>query len=358
MWWETKFTYIWVFNTGRGLSITIRLPHNKGIIFDLGSSEDFSPTSFIAEHIIPNLNSVDGKSIAQCFMSHPHADHIVEIDSIIKTEGKDPLIDPQLITCPNDKEKGQEIDYSRIERDDNKELIEKYKKSFETRCPPLQTIQAPQAAYPADNVEYGFYYLVPPKVGEIHPSDDHSYVNGLSILMYLRHGNQTILIPGDITPEVIPVIIDAKNDDVQKRYTYFWKPPKDTANDLHLKNSSQPTLKSVLKERGLSILIAPHHGLESCFSPYLFEVIKGNKTNLNIISEKRHTGENDGTISPNYHSSDYASGLTVDVEGKAEKRNSVSTRDGHHILIVFKGTNALPAVYLRKDPKELLSIVP
>jgi hypothetical protein len=266
------------------------------------------------------------------------------------------LIHPWLLTCPNDKEEGDlKVDFSRVEREDNKELIEKYRKAYEGRNPPLQTMLPPSGAYPADNVEYGIYYLNPAHIDEVHPDDDHSYVNGLSIVLYLRHGNQSIVIPGDVTPEVFTEVINGGRN-VQKRYTYFDKKPAGAGETLHKENGNQRNLKTLLSERGLSILVAPHHGLESCFCPDLFEVIKDHKPRLNVISEKRHLSDGDGKVAAQYQSADYALGLKVDNDGTSEDRYSVSTRNGQHILIVFKGTNTLPSVYLRADAEDLLEI--
>ena len=77
-WYETLYTYIWVFNTGRGLSSIIRLPNNIGILYDLGCKDDFSPTEFITDNIVPHLSKYkpqeskgDSTAIAQCILSHP-----------------------------------------------------------------------------------------------------------------------------------------------------------------------------------------------------------------------------------------------------------------------------------------------
>ena len=59
-WHHTSHTYVWVFNTGRGLSIFIRLPHNVGILYDLGARDDFSPTAFIEDYIAPELDEYYG----------------------------------------------------------------------------------------------------------------------------------------------------------------------------------------------------------------------------------------------------------------------------------------------------------
>lgn len=349
-WYETLYTYIWLFNTGRGLSVMLRLPHNVGILYDLGRSEEFSPTGFIAKNIAPNLRKYkETVSIAQCILSHPHVDHIAEIEAVHDGESK-PRLYPSLLTCPNDKNDQDDdlkVDFARIRRDDNADFIDKYRSAYRQRQLPLRTIESHNANTP--NVEYGIYYAAPGLVGELYPEDDHLYTNGLSIVLYLRHGNQSILIPGDVTPEVMAAII-ADNQRIEKRYTYFWE-AEAAEEDLHMQTGGQPALAHLLDERGLSILVAPHHGLESGFCADLFAAIDGGKTLLNVISEKRGS-----SIDDRYRSSDTAQGLVVDIEGKKEDRKSVSTKDGHHILIIFKGTDAAPHVYLRKKPEDLLEI--
>ena len=79
-WSQTFYTYVWVFNTGRGLSVCVRFPHNVGILYDLGASEDFSPAQSIAKNIAPRLDKYENHSIAQTVLSHAHADPILEIE--------------------------------------------------------------------------------------------------------------------------------------------------------------------------------------------------------------------------------------------------------------------------------------
>lgn len=357
-WYETAFTYAWIFNTGRGLSVCIRLATGVGIIYDLGCSDEFSPTGFIAEHIAPYLKKYHDCSIAQCLMSHPHADHIQEVEAIIWRNDKKPALYPYLVTCPNDKAKGEEVDFSRIITKDNEELIGKYRETYKDRNPPLQTIQASSNDKDpkVPNLEYGLYYMVPPRVGAVHKNDNHLYGNGLSLVLYLFHGKQSLLIPGDITPPVMKEVL-AGGEGIEKRYTYFSSnAPNGVPDDFHSKISSQPTLKKLLGNRGLSVLVAPHHGLESCYSPELFGAIKDSKPQINVICEKRHLSSSDGKVDSRYQCSEGAKGLRVDIDGEEEICYSVSTRNGHHILIIFQDGKATPRIFLRKDPEDLLKI--
>jgi len=362
-WHETLYTYIWIFKIGRGLAIFIRLPQNIGFLYDMGASDDFSPCKFIADNIIPNLakfkdtNNIE-KEIAQLIISHPHGDHISEVPN---NDKECPFFNADLITCPHDKEYKEELadeyrdektDFSRINNPDSQaDLMEKYKALIEKRCLPLQTISSKNVSIP--NVEYGIFYVRPPVCNELY-KDDQKYSNSISLIFYFRHGNQNILIPGDITPDTFEKVLDC-DDDVERRYTNFNS--HNDSEDSKKNTGTQSKLGDLLTKYGLSILVAPHHGLESGYCEKLYNYIEGGKPDLNVISEKRHTKKNDGSIHPNYQSQNGAKGLTVDIKGTQEKRHSVTTREGH-ILIVFKGTDAKPHVYLRETPEELLEIVP
>lgn len=351
-WSKTQFTYIWVFNTGRGLSVAVRLPNNIGMLYDLGASDEFSPADFFSKHIAPFLQAYEKKKLAQLFMSHPHADHIAEVEKVKSNSA----LDAALVTCPNEKDSSEAVDWSRLEREDNRELLSHYKSIYGSRKPPLQTLDKQKLGSVSPNVEYGLYYMNPLAVGDEHPSNDQHYGNGLSLVVYLRHGKNSILIPGDVTPEVMRKILNG-GPGIEKRYSYLWSSPAGTPGDFHHRTSSQPTLKTLLKEQWLTILVTPHHGLESCYCEELFNAMRGGKTVLNVISEKRHTGENDGKIHPRYQSESGAFGCPVNDDGEDRDAFSVSTRNGQHILIVLESTRERPrGVYLRKNPYDLLKV--
>ncbi len=356
LWKESDKTYVWLFNVGRGLSICIRLPNNLGIIYDLGNSSDFSPCSFIESEIIPHLDKYsESRNPAQLVISHPHQDHIQETKEINENDS----FDPGLITLPHDKEvEGQEnekLDFSRIENSDNKDLIAEYKRIYEERTPPLQCLDAQKCEEVGGFVSYGIFYMRPPEVDSLHPSNDHHYGNGVSICLYLRHNRHSIWITGDVTPEVHECILSGDKS-IEKRLTYFSNQPEDTPADFHLKTSSQLSPKDLFGEHDLSLLVAPHHGLESCFCTALFDSIPGGKPLLNVVSEKRHLGENDGKVDDRYSSKDYSRGTYVDIEGGQHHKRMVSTRNGHHMLFILGHDSLRPKVILRKDPYDLLNL--
>jgi len=349
--WSTSLqTYIWVFSIGRGNAIFVRTGLNQGFVLDMGGGTLFDPARFIREHFVPQLDKYQNAAIAQTVLSHPHADHIAQCEEA--SDGK--ALRPALLTCPNDKTQSESLDWSRIEDPigQNKELIDTYKKLFERRNPPLQTIcyDSPRTI---PNLEYGIFYVRPPVCDKLH-TEDTKYGNATSIVFYLRHGSHSILVPGDITPEAMNIILD-QGYGLEKRYTVFDSSAEERYPNWHVETKEQPSLRSVLGSRGLSILVAPHHGLESCFCPELFDAMNGGKPRLNVISERRQKNTTPGRIHPRYQSQDGASGENVEIEGTTERRYSVTTVGGHHILIVFSGTGR-PRVYADPNPDRLLEI--
>lgn len=354
--WTCK-SYIWIFNVGRGLSVFIRTALNQGILYDLGCNQDFSPTDFVLKNILPHLDKYKNSKMAQTIISHPHADHISEIKMLLSDDSNDSPFYSSLHTCPHDKKEGSEhpeaLDWNRIKNPDGSEQnINIYKKLYATRSLPLQTIcyESPRSV---PNLEYGLFYIRPPVVNKIHPENDQNYGNGTSLVLYYKHGFHSVLIPGDITPDCLKSILD-EGDGMEKRYTIFDRIKSAENQNWHNLTGDQPSLKTLLKDNGLSILVAPHHGLESSYSEDLYNTIKDGKPGLVLISDKRHISDTDGSIDNRYQSSDGAIGLNVDIEGEVQKRYSVSTRDIKHILISLEGSDRTPKVYLDADPYKLL----
>jgi len=353
-WKDTLFTYIWIFNVGRGLSIFIRTGLNQGFIYDFGASDDFSPTDFMEKHFIPNLKKYNGHAIAQTIISHPHLDHISEIEKLL--DDKLPF-QAYLHTCPHDKENpsivNEKINWDRITNPEGSEdKINIYRKIYKNRNLPLQTIGY-DLPYSIPNLEYGLYYIRPPVVDELFLNDNQKYSNGISIVLFLRHGFHTLLIPGDMPPEAMEYLLEEKLG-CEKRYTIFDIKERELHPKWHKETSDQPSLQSCLKKYGVSVLIAPHHGLESGYSEKLYSSMKEGKPSLVVISEKRHLSTTDGQVDGRYQSQNGSCGLTVNIEGVFEKRYSISTRNEHHILVVFPGTSGNPRIYAERDPEKLL----
>ena len=362
--WNSQNTYFFLFNVGRGFCSFLRLPLNIGILYDCGKSSQFNPLEFIKNNIISHLSKFRKRNLAQFLMSHPHLDHISGLKYI--NENLDNTFTPFLLTCPHDKEpidgyEDERLNWSKVnnpEGDFSKEIITIYKNLYRDRNLPLQTIQYSEDRY-IPNLEYGLYYVRPPKCAEIfpnnNPNDNQNYTNSTSLLIWYRHGKNTLLLPGDITPEAMSIILDEK-EGLEKRFSKLQKSEAKKNPEWHRKTLDQPSLKELLNKYGLSILVAPHHGLRSSYSKELYSAIKDNKPLLVLISEKRHSGQDDGEVCSIYQSENGAKGLKVKIEEKTTKRHSITTRNGHHILVVFKSSGS-PKVYAYKEPLRLIEII-
>jgi len=357
--WITSLkSHIWIFNVGRGLCIFIRTALNQGIMYDFGSSEDLKPADFLGKHIVPYLDSYKDCRVAQTIISHPHADHITDIKCLLESDNRKSPFYSSLHTCPHDKtdgaEKSEVIDWNRIRNPKGtEENIEIYKTLYKGRKLPLQTILY-ESTRSIPNLEYGIYYVRPPVVSEIYPDNDQEYGNGMSIVVYYRHGYHTLLITGDINPDVFKHLLD-EGKGMEKRLTEFSRRQSSLHPSWHEKSEDQLSLKSLLGKYGLSVLIAPHHGLESGFSEDLYRAMRDEKPGLVVISEKRHLSDTDGEVDQYYQTANGSKGQKVWIDGEEEERFSVSTRNGHHILILFQGTGGQPEVFLERNPEALLS---
>jgi len=122
--------------------------------------------------------------------------------------------------------------------------------------------------------------------------------------------NYRIFFPGDIQKEGMKRIID---------------------NNLYLRNK--------LKE-GVDVLIAPHHGLKSSFSTYLFDNMKNKKTHsINIVSEKINNPDEARDVDTRYSNADYCMGNNNLRGGNGiEKCYQLKTSRGH-ILIDYNQKN-------------------
>ena len=345
-WHTSNDAFIWIFNVGRGSAAFIRTPLNHGMVIDIACSSEFSTADFILDNLHQKLTSYEDRKIAQAILTHPHHDHISDCGPL--TENK--KLYPSLITCPNDKDLKDAVDWKRIKNRDGNKSIAKYKKLYEERSLPLQTIKYTTSQTTFQDLEYGIYYVKPSVCASLH-KNDNEYGNSMSIVTYFRYGNHSILFPGDITPLAMEKVL-GQSEGVEKRFTAFSRKTQLENPRWTTETFDQPSLKSRLGSYGLSILVASHHGLESCYSPELYAAIKGGKPDLVAISEAYALGEGQGKIDARYQSKDGSTGMNVKLGGTDTFRNSITTKS-NHLLIQLSGTGK-PKVYAENKIEDLM----
>jgi len=316
-WNLNKEIYIWIFDVGRGFSSFVKTPQNYGMMIDCGSSEEFKPfehvvKKFFLQCLDKPMQGVKKRCIAQLIVSHPHSDHCSEIETILKE------CNPMLLTTPHSNPKEadmkQHVNWELVDNPPYGESAVKcLKDDINKRFPPLRPyIAEPGFAVPNFKLDI---FQIPPKVCEIDlPRSD--YTNNLSIVVYMSVGENSILFMGDLMPSGCEYLL-VNNSRFRK-----------------------------IVERGVKVVVVPHHGLESGFCRAFYDAMPGGRVGtLNIISEKRLTGDNQGSTHPFYTSNQSALGY--------RGRYSLSTRYDGHIRIVMGAGNKLN-IDADKDIQSLL----
>ena len=127
-----------IFNVGPALSAYVEMGSNK-IVVDLGKGNDFS---MVNDFLLPLFkkrgelkNSSNKYYLNQVFISHPHLDHISDLDDL------DKHFYINLFTTPNDLSKGREsyknINWDLVDDADSKE-VKKIKEVYKGRNLPLR----------------------------------------------------------------------------------------------------------------------------------------------------------------------------------------------------------------------------
>lgn len=293
-----------IFNVGGALSSYGEFDDKRTVI-DLGANQDFSP---VDDFLIPlsennkfqigNDNFNSGKFILdQLFLSHLDNDHISDY---VKFREK---FHPTYMTCPNDNETQDSIFRIIINfftgENEARKLVLADMKTRTANVPNNPYGMSPSNPLVSTIPGINLFYIRPTDCGA-DESLKSGYANNISLVLHAQVRDKTLLIPGDILKEGMKCLIE-----------------------------NNPTFKNLISTAGIDYLIAPHHGLQTSFSEELFSNMAGNKTRLNIISEKvrvADSDENRSDVDSRYYSSDYSTG------DNTLGQNAVKTSLGHIVI--------------------------
>ncbi len=344
-WPSSQFCFCWIFNVGRGSSAFVRTPSNHGILVDCGYEGD-PILPHIEVEILPHLKDAgEERKIAQSVLSHPHLDHIRDIDRLMK-------LNPSLHTCPNDKDPidgwpDERVNWDLVDNaEDEEDLIGKYRAAYKERSLPLRVFDFGDVV---SNFAYSLFYIRPPVSEDRLPKAD--YTNNLSVFSQIQYGGSNLFIGGDIMASGMKHVL-AEGSEVRV-----------TGDGIHTDAADRTSDRVLFRKwakAGYSIFVAPHHGLKSAYSQELFDHLRDNNATikLNVISEKSNTGDGQGDIHPAYQKkSDVVQGRSVllrvetddgEWDIKSEERCSLTTRSDGHVLVAMYRT-AKPKVVACKD---------
>lgn len=283
----------------------------KKIVIDLWKKDDFSPT---LNFLLPYAKSqnwpkslIDKQTnkyhIDQLIVSHPHKDHISDIQNFHQ------YFYPQLVTTPNDNvwmDENEILNWNLIIGENPIDQdVEFFKNNLiENRKPPLKAI-----------VEWFEIYYIPPKHIEEDITPVSDYPNNTSLICIIKIWWQKIMLPWDIMPKWV--------ERMMKNNVHYIVPGSKT----------EMGFENAIKKRNIEILIAPHHGLESAFCTDLMNPIK-DTLKLVIIPEKPTTEDDKRQVDSRYYSWEYWSGIEIYDYEKEEKISqwAIKTSVWHIIL--------------------------
>jgi len=308
-----------ILNVGAGLSSYIETDDKK-ILIDVSHGSGFCPITDFLLSLFKKRGDKKGDQeksenkyiIDQLFITHPHDDHISAIENFHK------YIYPILLTTPNDNEgmkQNEKINWKLV--DNRTDKFTKYLREnlLPGRKPPLKSSAQDKL----------FLYYIPPKESETsNDLDKAHYTNNISLAIFLIIKNHRIFLPGDLMKDGMKYIIK--------------------------RNSS---LRNKLRD-GVDFLIAPHHGLKSSFSTYLFDHMKNTKTKrLNIISETRTSENSKRVVDTRYSTEEYCEGNN-NLSSLYSKVYQRKTSNGH-ILIDYSQTSPIVNIIPTNDTKTLIN---
>ncbi len=258
----------------------------KKIIIDIWTKTNFSP---ILHFLLPyakeqnwSLSAIKWQEnkyhIDQLIVSHPHKDHLSDIENLYKN------FYPEFVTTPNDNSwmwNEESINWDLViwEKQEDEKISFFRKNLLKDRKPPLKSI--------VKWIE--LYYIPPSKIeNKITPLTD--YTNNTSLVWIININWLKLMLPWDImvswtewmlNNRVVNIVPESKTETVYKN--------------------------AISK---VNILVTPHHWLESAFNINIMNTMK-DQLKLIIIPEKPTTEDDKRQVHQSYYNSDFGSGLDI-----------------------------------------------
>jgi len=268
-----------IWDVEHGVCIYIETPNKKRALLDGGSSSNFSPAIYLHEDL-------KIKKLDYLLISHPHDDHIRDIENIdyyfdIKVLGRNKKIDKEVMKEDN----------SKLFTPPNDKRITKYFEIDKKFTEPVKDEEKPSD--PRWGIGCSIKYF---------KNDDKSLsVNDLSLATFVNFGHERILYGGDLE---------------EKGWLEL------------LKNEN---FKEYLAKT--TILIASHHGRDSGFCSEIFKYFT---PKLTVVSAGKYT---DSDATSRYD--EVTTGMKIkSMKRGEEKRKVVTTRkDGHINITIYSDFN-------------------
>lgn len=293
-----------IWKVEHGSAAFLITPNHRTIMFDAGSSEDFSPAVHLSEKY--NLNN-QGNRLDRLILSHPDRDHISDLPNTNR------LLNPKRFT------RNHNIPERVIYPSGKSNLQDPLKTYNEMTKIYVHPINNYNKATPITNWGDVFVKTFCCNENQVSDCPDSHLKNNMSIVSYIRYKDTEIVIPGDLEPYG------------------WWALLENTEISKYIGNA---------KAR---ILVASHHGRESglcyyddadkrCIYSDFLDIMK---PHLVIMSDKRG---NETTVPELYKP--HASGFPVHSKSdhNIKKKQVLTTKTNNYVLINVYGEHTTPAV--------------
>ena len=266
---------VMVFDVEHGACAFVKTPTNHTILIDCGCTEGFSPALHIAKHELGTAAGWSGKELTWMVITHPHDDHITEVEAIKEA-------------CPPALLTRQQYDWEEVKtaEDGDYDNLDTYTKWQATYNQPI-------VLYPDLGLKFERFMLSPAEAKAI---DKAKFINNSSIVIVLtvtgtagKKHQEKFLFGGDME-------------------TAGWEA-------LLKKEDFRNAVK------GVDFFITSHHGHKSGFSQALFDAMGSRPPIVNIVS----IHHNDDSKDERYGQPEYALGANVN---NTERRMLTTRSDG------------------------------
>lgn len=262
-----------VWDVKKGNAISFQLPNGRVVMVDCGASDDCSPVSELH-----NKCGVD--TIHELIVTHPHADHMADLETIRNLK-----MGPTVLYRP----KGISEDAIKSGNTDTT-VVESYlamDRQYNRKLDASEDIENP-----ANTGGVRFKVFKPISCSE-------NDLNNRSLVVIVSYGGEKFLLPGDCTPAAMKELLELQE------------------------------FKDELA--GTTIMVAPHHGHESCYCPELMDELANNSTlKICIVSDGKDT--NEVSASDKYGSK--CTGLSFWYDSIVhDSRKCLTTRKDGHVIV-------------------------
>jgi len=290
---------IWFLDVGHGDCAYVQFPNGARMMIDCGAGNNNWPSTLLSHYKITRANSpipvepnASKYALDNLVISHPHGDHISDIENIHKEIGFYWLTGAYGDFI--DQIDNEKVDFRKREKkaaDYFKKVVKEYNAPYikeKDRVATNNPCIVKKERFLSFNSEIDF--------------------NNMSWLVSIEIGGEKTLFTGDLTGQgVTEILKSAKRDN----FVEFVK--------------------------GTTILKVPHHGRENGCSEELFKAF-GAKPKLCIVSDEILSEKNEGTSDINWYEHRTAGFL---VDGKKPERKVLTTRSDKDIFVSVSKTGTM-----------------